>query len=466
MKKTEETVKPNFKALLPFLIFIVIYLGSGIILQIQGVEMAFYQFPAPVAVSCGVISAFFIIKGSIDEKFDTFVKGCGNSNIIIMCIIYLLAGAFANVCKQMGGVDSTVNLGLTYIPPQFIVIGIFLISSFISTATGTSVGSIAAVGPIAVAISEKSGASLPLIMACVLGGAMLGDNLSIISDTTIASTRTQGCEMKDKFKINAYLSLVPAIITIVLLFIFGKPEVIPQARVYDFNLIKVLPYLFVLVLAVAGMNVFLVLTGGIFLAGAIGLYYGDLTILSFVKSIYTGFTNMTDIFLLSMLTGGLAELVTKAGGIEALLQSIQKFIKGKKSAEIGIGVLVALTDIAVANNTVAIIINGPVAKKLCYRYKVDPRRSAAILSTVSSIFQGFIPYGAQMLILTSFAKGKVSPMEIMPLVWFCQLLLVATIVSTFIPFANKLIKKDPWDFEKEAPVSKVEVGEASEECLY
>lgn len=457
--KKEEKVKPSFKALIPFLIFIAVYLGSGIILQAQGVEMAFYQFPAPVAVSCGVLASFFLIKGSIDEKFDIFVKGCGNSNIIIMCIIYLLAGAFASVCQQMGGVDSTVNLGLTYIPSQFIVIGIFLISSFISTATGTSVGCIAAIGPIAVAVAEKTGASLPLVMACVLGGAMLGDNLSIISDTTIASTRTQGCDMKDKFKINFYLTLVPALITIVLLFIFGRPEVTTTMQAYDFNLVKVLPYLFVLVLAVCGMNVFLVLTGGIFLAGAIGMYYGDLTILTFVKSIYTGFTNMTDIFLLSLLTGGLAEMVTHAGGIEALLVAVQKFIKDRKSAEIGIGILVALTDIAVANNTVAIIINGPVAKKICYRYKVDPRRSAAILSTVSSILQGFLPYGAQMLILTSFTNGKVSPMQIMPLVWFCQLLLISTLLSTFIPFANKLIVRDPWNFSREMPDSKVKLSD-------
>lgn len=227
-------------------------MGSGIILQLKGVEMAFYQFPAPLAVVIGVISAFILIKGDFNDKFDTFIKGCGDSNIIIMCIIYLLAGGFASVCKAMGGIDSTVNLGLTYIPTEYLAAGVFIISGFIATATGTSVGSAAAVGPIAIAVAEKSGTSLPLMMGCVLGGIMLGDNLSIISDTTIASTRTQGCEMKDKFKLNLWLTIIPAIITVILLIVFGKPETAVQVESYDFNVVKVLPYVLVLVSAVAG----------------------------------------------------------------------------------------------------------------------------------------------------------------------------------------------------------------------
>lgn len=221
ISKDELEIAPNGKALIPFLVFIGVYLGSGIILQLKGVEMAFYQFPAPLAVVIGIIAAFLIIKGKFSDKFDTFIKGCGDSNIIIMCIIYLLAGGFASVCKAMGGIDSTVNLGLTYIPPQYLAAGVFVISAFIATATGTSVGSAAAVGPIAIAVAEKSGTSLPLMMGCVLGGIMLGDNLSIISDTTIASTRTQGCDMKDKFKLNLWLTVLPAIITIVLLLLFA-----------------------------------------------------------------------------------------------------------------------------------------------------------------------------------------------------------------------------------------------------
>jgi Na+/H+ antiporter NhaC len=437
------------KALIPFVIFIAIYLGSGLILQAKGVEMAFYQFPAPVAVFCGVVSAFFLLKGTINEKFDTFVKGCGNPDIVIMCTIYLLAGAFATVSKAMGGVDSTVNLGLTYIPANYIIAGLFVISGFISISTGTSVGSIVAVAPIAVGLADKAGLSLPLTLAAVLGGSMFGDNLSVISDTTIAATRTQGCEMRDKFRVNIYIAAPAAIITVVLLLIFGRPETITAMQSYDFNIIKVLPYLFVLVLSLVGVNVFAVLTGGIILSGIIGLTYGDLTVLTFSQQIFEGFKGMIDIFLLSMLTGGLAEMVTKAGGIQFLLEKIQKMMKGKKSAEAGIAALVALTDAAVANNTVAIIINGPIAKEMCHKYKVDPRRSASLLDTFSCIMQGIIPYGAQMLMLLSFTKGSVSPFQVLPNVWYIHILAISAVVSMFIPFADGIIKKNPWKWDKE-----------------
>ncbi len=458
----ENEVKPCGRALIPFLVFVGVYLGSGIILQARGVEMAFYQFPAPLAVVIGVMSAFVLIKGDFNEKFDTFIRGCGDSNIIIMCIIYLLAGAFAAVCKAMGGIDSTVNLGLTYIPSEYLAAGVFIISGFIATATGTSVGSAAAVGPIAIAVAEKSGTSLPLMMGCVLGGIMLGDNLSIISDTTIASTRTQGCEMKDKFKLNLWLTIIPAVVTVILLIVFGKPETTVQAGNYDFNIVKVLPYLLVLVSAVAGVNVFIVLIAGIIFAGGIGIFYGDLNLLAFSKAIYSGFTGMTDIFLLSLLTGGLAEMVNKAGGISYLLVNVQKFISGKKSAQLGISALISITDIAVANNTVAIIINGEVAKRLCYKYKLDPRRSAALLSTFSSVFQGLIPYGAQMLIVTSFASGKVSPLDVLPYAWFIYLLAISAIVSIFVPFSDGLVRKEPWDFEHQTVASKVLKANAAE----
>lgn len=448
-------VKPNGVALIPFLVFVGLYLGSGIVLQMKGVEMAFYQFPAPIAVACGIVVAFILIKGNFEDKFNTFVKGCGDSNILIMCIIYLLAGGFAAVCKAMGGIDSTVNLGLTYIPPQYLAAGVFIISGFISTATGTSVGCVAAVGPIAIAVAEKSGTSLALITGCVLGGAMLGDNLSIISDTTIASTRTQGCEMKDKFRLNLWLTVVPAVVTIILLVIFGKPTSVVETGNHPFNIVKVIPYVLVLVTAVMGMNVFLVLIGGIAVAGIIGLAFGDLTFLTFVKAIYDGFVGMNEIFLLSLLTGGLAEMVSKAGGIAFLIKGIHGFVKNKKTAELGIASLVSITDIAIANNTVAIIINGEIAKSLCYKFKVDPRRSAALLSTFSTIFQGLIPYGAQMLILTSFAAGKVSPIAVLPYAWFIYLLGISAIVSVFVPFSDRFIKKDPWDFEHQCASSKV-----------
>lgn len=444
-----NSVKANGKALIPFFVFVGIYLGSGIILQVQGVEMAFYQLPAPVAIFCGIISAFFILKGTINEKFDALIEGCGNKDIIIMCTIYLLAGAFATVSKAMGGVDSTVNLGLTFIPPQYITVGLFVITAFISISTGTSVGSIVAVGPIAVGLAQKSGLSMPLVLAAVMGGSMFGDNLSVISDTTIAATRTQGCEMKDKFRINIFIAAPAAIITIILLLVLGKPDVIPPAQIYDYNIIKVLPYLFVLILALIGINVFAVLTGGIFFSGLIGLFYSELTVLTFSQEIFNGFLGMIDIFLLSMFTGGLAHMITKEGGIEFLLQKIKKMVKNKRTAELGIGILAGITDAAVANNTVAIIINGPIAKEMCNEYKVDPRRSAAMLDIFSCIMQGIIPYGAQMLILLSFTKGVVTPFQVIPLLWYQQLLGVSAIVSMFVPFADGLIKKEPWNWDNE-----------------
>lgn len=438
----KNLAKANGKALIPFAIFIIVYLGSGIILQQRGVELAFYQLPAPVAAFVGIIFAFFILNGTIDEKFDTFIKGCGNPNIIIMCIIYLLAGAFATVSKSIGGVDSTVNLGLTYIPANYIIAGLFVITCFISLSTGTSVGSIVAVGPIAVGLAQKGGLSLSLTLASVLGGAMFGDNLSVISDTTIAATRTQDCEMRDKFRLNLFIALPAAVLTFILLIIFGKPETTPLMQAYQYNIIKVLPYIFVLLMSLSGVNVFIVLTGGILLSGIIGLYYGNLTILTLSQQIFEGFKGMIDIFLLSMLTGGLAEMISKDGGIQYLLNKIQKFMKGKKSAEIGIAALVSLTDAAVANNTVAIIINGPIVKKVSDKFGVDKRRSASLLDIFSCIMQGIIPYGAQMLILLNFAKGKVSPFEVIPLAWYIHLLFISTLISIFFPFTDRFIKKN------------------------
>ena len=423
--------KGSFKGLIPCLVFIGFYLGSVIILDSMGVELAFYQLPAPVAIFPGIIVAFLLFKGSIKEKFETFLEGCGHQDIITMCIIYLLAGGFAIVSKSMGGVDSTVNLGLTYVPSHYIAPGLFVIAGFISTATGTSVGSIVSLAPIAVGLAEKSGVSMPLVLAALMGGAMFGDNLSIISDTTIAATRTQGVEMKDKFRVNIKIAAPAAILTLLLLIVFGKPEIAPETGVYAFNIVKVLPYIFVLTLSLIGINVFVVLTAGIVLSGAIGLFYGDFTWLGYAKEIYNGFTGMTEIFLLSLLTGGLASLVTKAGGVDWIMNTIEKRIKGVKSAQMGMALLVTLTDMAVANNTVAIIINGPIAKKISDRYGVDPKKSASVLDIFSCIAQGAIPYGAQMLIMLSFAGGKVSPFDIIPLLWYQMILAIFTIGYIF-----------------------------------
>lgn len=433
--------KSGFIGLVPLILFVAIYLGAGVYLQSKGVEMAFYKLPSPVAIFIGIIVAFLLFEGNIDKKFQIFLQGCGHQDIMTMCIIYLLAGAFANVSQVMGGVDSTVNLGLAYIPPHYLAAGLFIIAAFISTAIGTSVGAIVAITPIAVGLAEKSGVALPLILAAVMGGAMFGDNLSIISDTTIAATKTQGVEMRDKFRINLYIAAPAAIITVVLLLLFGRPEVVPEIKVLPFDLLKILPYIAVLVLAIVGMNVFAVLTVGIIMSGAIGFHHDAFTFLEFSKEIYNGFMGMNEIFLLSMLTGGLAAMSAEAGGIQWIIEKIQKLIRGKKSAKFGIGILVALTDMAVANNTVAIIINGSIAKKICEKYGVDLRESAAILDIFSCIFQGLIPYGAQMLMMLSFAKGAVSPIDVIPLLWYQLLLFIFTGVFILFSINDKLLAR-------------------------
>ena len=442
--------KASFKGLIPFIVFIGLYLGTGVFLQMIGTEMAFYQLPSPVAAFVGIIVAFFIVDGTLKHKVHIFLRGCGQEDIMTMCMVYLLAGAFATVAKAMGGVDATVNLGLAFIPPQFIAAGIFIIAAFISTATGTSVGAIVSVGPIAIGLAEKSGVYLPLVLGALIGGAMFGDNLSMISDTTIASTRTQGVEMKDKFRVNLAIVLPTALLTIILLLIFGQPTQTPQIDTLSYNVIKVLPYLLVLGMSLCGLNVFLVLLSGIIASGIVGLAYGDFGLLGFSTNIYNGFTSMNEIFILSLFTGGLAGLVIQAGGITWLLEKVEKLIKGPKSAELGIATLVSLTDIAVANNTVAIIINGSIAKQLSNKYKVDPRRTSTLLDVFACIWQGIIPYGAQMLIMLKFTEGSVGFSMVFPFLWYQGLLAIFAVSSIFVPFANQYIKKNPWNWDSQS----------------
>lgn len=457
MEHTEHTkIKPNGVALIPLLLFIAIYLGAGIYLNAQGVEMAFYQFPAPVAVLIGIVAAFILLKGTADEKLETFVSGCGNENIIIMCCIYLLAGAFSDVAGAMGGVDSFAYLGLSIIPAQFMTAGIFVLSSVMATATGTSMGTIAAIGPIAVSVAQAAGLGLPMTMAAVMGGAIFGDNLSIISDTTIAATRTQGVETRDKFRMNFTIALPAAVITFVLLMIFARPETAVPAAVGQFDIVKVIPYFVVLITALLGVNVFIVLTIGIALCGAIGIAYGDLNVLTFGQSIYAGMAGMLDVFLTSLLIGGLAEMMRKAGGLEFLISKIRRMIKGEKTAQIGVSVLASVTDLAVANNTVAIIIDGPIAKEISEEYQVDPRRTASLLDIFACVFQGIIPYGAQMLLVGGLTNGMVGTFNMLPLCWYQMLLAAFALLSIFVPFANGVMKKNPWNWEKGMDQKRVE----------
>ena len=419
-------LNPNLVAIFPLLIFVFVFLGFGIYYD------DFYSLPSPIAALLGITSAFVLLKGSINSKVDTFLKGCGDGKILTMCIIYLLAGAFATVTAATGSVDSIVNLGLTYISPAYFPVGVFVIASFLSFASGTSVGSIVTLGPIVIALAEKSGSPLGLIGACLLSGAMFGDNLSLISDTTIAATQTLGCQMKDKFRFNSKIAIPAAVAAIIILTVMGFSQentAAAASTATDFNLMLVLPYILVIVLSLLGLNVFVVLFAGLIFAGLLGFGYGSFDFLGFAKKTYEGFTSMTEIFLLSLLTGGLAALVEKAGGISFLIAKISKVISSKKTALLGIGGLVTAANLCVANNTISIIISGKVAKEINDKYGLKPQQSASVLDIFSCYVQGLIPYGAQILILISLSSFKMNYVELVQYSFYLHILLIFTLIS-------------------------------------
>lgn len=432
-----NTPSPKASALLPLIVFLILFIGTGAYLTFQNVNMAFYQLSAAVAIVPAIIIAIAQFKGKLNQGIALFLQGVGESNIITMSFIYIMAGAFAAVAKSIGGVDATVNFGLSLIPVDFIVPGFFIIAAFIATAMGTSMGTIAAIAPIGLGISSQTEINSALMLGVIVGGAMFGDNLSMISDTTIAATRTQNCEMKDKFIFNSKIALPTAIVTIVLLyFTTSSPSAV---EIHDYEFIKVLPYITILVMAVCGVNVFVVLLTGIVFSGIIGIYsIEDYGFLTFSQHVYNGFASMNEIMILSMMLGGLGELIKQNGGIAFVLQAIDKFAKknsdehSPKTGEWSIAALVSFADICLANNTVAIILTGGLAKEIKDKSKIDPRRSASILDMASCVFQGLIPYGAQLLLAGSLSK--ISPMEIAVNNWYCILLALAVILSISFGF--------------------------------
>lgn len=442
-------------ALIPLLFFIVIYLGVGIVLHSKGVEMAFYQFPSVVAMTIAVILAFLMYhKTGIDNNFKLFARGAGDENIMTMLMIFLLAGAFSSVAGAMGGVSSTANLGLAIIPPRFIVPGIFIIAAFLSTATGTSMGTVGAIVPIAYNMAKTADLNMSFVVAAVLTGAMFGDNLSMISDTTIAATRTQGVDLKDKFRTNAWISIPSAIITLSLMVIFSKGGT--ATGNLDYNLIKVVPYVLVLGLALLGLNVFAVLIIGIISASAVGVGTGAIGLMEVAAKIWAGYQGMIEVFILSMFVGGLAELTKHYGGLKWIIDKTSKLLKGPKSASVGIAVLAALTDAATANNTVAIIVTGEIAKEISDKYKIDPRRTASFLDIFSCIMQGFIPYGAQFLLIASLTKNAVNPTSMIPYNWYLIILGIMSLISVVFPSYNRIVCKGEWNWENMKPEQEVE----------
>ena len=426
-----EIKKGNPLALLPLGVFLVLFVGSGLITG------DFYKMPSLVAfLIAGGVALLFNRKVSLEEKMNIFCKGAGDSNIILMVIIFLLAGAFSSVAKAMGGVDSTVNLSLSILPSNLLVTGLFIIGCFISVSMGTSVGTIAALAPIGLGISEKTGIPVALVMGAVVGGAMFGDNLSMISDTTIAAVRTQGCELKDKFKVNFLIVLPAAIITAILLTVVTSGYSTTLNDNYNYELIKVLPYLLVLVGALCGVNVFALLGSGIIFASIVGLLTNSFDIFGLIEAISGGISGMYELSLLAITIGGVVSLIKFNGGIDYVLYFITSKINSKKGAEFGIAALVSVIDLCTANNTIAIVAAGPLAKDIADKYDIDKRKTASILDIFSSCWQGIIPYGAQLL--TAAGVEAISPVEIIPFLYYPGLMFICGILS--ITFSNVLLK--------------------------
>jgi methionine transporter metT len=424
MKDTQSGV-----ALLPFLVFVIIFLGSGIILD------DFYAFPASVAALCGVISAFLLPKASFEEKLKFFMKGCGEESIITMCIIYLLAGAFSAVSKATGSIDAVVYFGSQYFSAQYIPLGVFLMASFLSVSAGTSVGTIVALTPIVMGFAENTQTDINVVAASLLCGAMFGDNLSFISDTTIAATQSLGCQMKDKFRTNIMIAFPAAVIAAVIFIFLGgnsSSAVLESQASGSPSIWLIVPYLLVIVLSVLGVNVFLVLIVGVLISGIIGISTGSLSWLDFANKIYEGFLGMNEIFLLALLTGGLAGIVENMGGITFLLNKAKQMMRGQKSAYFGMGFLVSLIDAAIANNTIAIVLSGKVAQNITEKYNLSPKFSASVLDIFSCIVQGILPYGAQILILIKLSENKVNYLEILQNAWYLYFLLFFVVLSIFI----------------------------------
>ena len=423
-------MKHRIWALLPFFVFVVVFAGAGII------SRDFYSMPAYVAFIIALFVAFLQNrKLPFEKKLEIAAKGAGDTNIITMVLIFLVAGAFSGIVTAAGGVESTVNFGLSIIPPQFMVVGLFVIGCFISLSMGTSMGTITALAPIALGVAEQTDFPVAICIGATVCGAMFGDNLSMISDTTIAAVRTQGCEMKDKFKQNFFIVLPAAIITIFLFYLRTR-EMTYESGSYDYNFVEVIPYLVVLVGALIGFNVFAVLFSGIILSMIVGIANGSFTFMESFGLIGEGMTGLFEISIISITVACIVSLIKENGGISLIIDGIRKSVKGKRGAEFGIGILVFLVDLCTANNTIAIVMSGPVAKEIGDEFGVESKRVASLLDIFASVGQGLIPYGAQLL--TAAALTGITPISIMPYLYYPILMLVCVLL--FIAFRPQ---KDP-----------------------
>jgi len=428
--------KGNAKALIPILVFLVLYLGLGILFEyVLRIPMGFYNIPIVVVFLIALLVACIQNKAlSFDDKLTIMGRGMGHKDIVTMILIFMEAGIFTGVVGRSSA-NSVAYFLLSIIPPQFSVAVLFVISCFVSVAMGTSVGTITLITPIAYAVSAASGFSLPLCVGTVMGGAMFGDNLSFISDTTIAACNGQGCEMKDKFRENFAIALPAAIVTLLLIIILSLNKYSGEAVIGEYNLIQIIPYVLVLVLGIAGVNVFVVLLAGIVTGSVIVLATGAVAATELLSSMGSGAAGMFETTMVALLVAAICALIREYGGFTALLYWIKSVFKGKKGGQLGMGLLVGAMDIATANNTVAIVMANPIAREMAQEYGISPRKTASILDTFSCIFQGIIPYGAQMLVALSAVNelgGTISAFQVIPFLFYPFLLLVSSLVFIFI----------------------------------
>lgn len=410
------------------MVFILLYLVTSIIAG------DFYKVPITVAFMASSIYAIAITKGKLRRRINIFSRGAGTSEMMLMLWIFVLAGAFANSAKAMGSIDATVNLTLSLLPSEMLLAGLFLAACFISLSIGTSVGTIVALTPIAAGVAMQTSVPTALVTAAVVGGSFFGDNLSFISDTTIVATSTQGCRLSDKFRVNSFIVVPAAIVILLLYFVIGQ-DIHAPSTLQDYELIKVVPYVVVLITAVFGLNVMAVLTLGILLTGIIGLWTGAFDVFGWFKSMGDGIVGMGELIIITMMAGGLLQVIKHNGGIDFIIQRLTRRIRSKRGAEMTIGTLVAFVDVCTANNTVAIITVGGIARKIGERYQLDARKCASILDTFSCCAQGLIPYGAQLLMAAGLAS--LNPVHIIPYLYYPFAIGVAAILAIVLRYPRR-----------------------------
>ena len=422
-------MKKGLIALSPLFVFIAFYLITSIIAG------DFYKIPITVAFMVSSIYAIIICGGKpLMQRINTYSRGAATEQMMLMIWIFVLAGAFAHSAKMMGSIDATVNLTLSLLPPQMILAGLFLAACFISLSIGTSVGTIAALVPIAAGVATETGTDVALMTAIIVGGSFFGDNLSFISDTTIMATQTQGCRLSDKFRVNVFIVAPAAIVILIVYFLMGTDVQTPQ-QIPPVEWVKVIPYLVVLVTAILGMNVMAVLTIGILLTGLIGLLTGSFDIYGWFGAMGEGILSMGELIIITMMAGGMLELIRQQGGIDYIIRLLTRRVNGKRGAELSIAALVSLVDICTANNTVAILTVGRISKEVGDRYGVDNKKCASILDTFSCTVQGLIPYGAQMLIAAGLAS--LNPVSILPYLYYPFALGIVALLSILFRYPKR-----------------------------